>query len=46
MSVVAVWAQVHGAVSLELTGMAGHGTSWDEVYDAVLDAVERSLPTG
>lgn len=46
VSVVAVWAQVHGAVSLELTGMAGHGTSWDEVYDAVLEAVERSLPTG
>ncbi|MFF3028839.1 TetR/AcrR family transcriptional regulator [Microbacterium sp. NPDC057944] len=41
---VTVWAQVHGAVSLELAGVAPEVPDWDAVYDAVVDAVERSFP--
>ena len=37
---VAVWAQVHGVVSLELARVAPEETEWDRVYDTVLDAIE------
>lgn len=39
-----VWAQVHGAVSLELAGVAPPVVPWDSVYGAVVDAVERAFP--
>ncbi len=39
-----VWAQVHGAVSLELAGVAPEVPDWDAVYEAVVDAVERAFP--
>ncbi|ALX66502.1 TetR/AcrR family transcriptional regulator [Microbacterium sp. XT11] len=39
-----VWAQVHGAVSLELAGVASGVADWDAAYTAVLDAVERAFP--
>ncbi|MFE6734490.1 TetR/AcrR family transcriptional regulator [Microbacterium sp. NPDC057650] len=39
-----VWAQVHGAVSLELAAVAPEVDDWEAVYDAVLDAVERAFP--
>lgn len=39
-----VWAQVHGAVSLELAGVAPEAPDWDAVYEAVVDSVERSFP--
>ncbi|WP_350349259.1 TetR/AcrR family transcriptional regulator [Agromyces sp. G08B096] len=39
---VAVWAQVHGAVSLELARVAPHDADWPAVYDAVLDTIEHS----
>ncbi|WP_217183093.1 TetR/AcrR family transcriptional regulator [Streptomyces sp. AC495_CC817] len=39
-----VWAQVHGAVSLELAGVAPEVSDWDAVYEAVVDAVERAFP--
>ncbi|MBO9626583.1 MAG: TetR/AcrR family transcriptional regulator [Microbacterium sp.] len=41
---VTVWAQVHGAVSLELAGVAPEVDDWDAVYVAVVDAVERAFP--
>ncbi|MDR6868963.1 AcrR family transcriptional regulator [Microbacterium resistens] len=40
---VAVWAQVHGAVSLELARVAAPETDWTAVYERVLDAVEASF---
>lgn len=39
-----VWAQVHGAVSLELAGVAPEVVDWDSVYVRVVDAVERAFP--
>lgn len=39
-----VWAQVHGAVSLELADIAPEVPDWDVVYEAVVDSVERSFP--
>jgi len=39
-----VWAQVHGAVSLELASVAPVSVDWDAVYDRVVDAVERAFP--
>ncbi|UJP08794.1 TetR/AcrR family transcriptional regulator [Microbacterium sp. KUDC0406] len=39
-----VWAQVHGAVSLELADVAPQVSDWDALYDAVLDTVERAFP--
>ena len=41
---VTVWAQVHGAVSLELAGVAPEVPDWDAVYEEVVDAVERAFP--
>ncbi|UOQ88370.1 TetR/AcrR family transcriptional regulator [Agromyces endophyticus] len=38
---VAVWAQVHGAVSLEFAGVAPPDADWDAVYATVLDTIER-----
>ncbi len=40
---LAVWAQVHGAVSLEFAGVAGDDVPWDAVYESVLDAIERGF---
>lgn len=39
-----VWAQVHGAVSLEFAGVAPASVPWDAVYEGVVDAVERAFP--
>lgn len=39
-----VWAQVHGAVSLELAAVAPVSVDWDTVYDEVVTAVERAFP--
>ena len=39
-----VWAQVHGAVSLELAGVAPGPVDWDAVYERVVGAVERAFP--
>lgn len=41
---LAVWAQVHGTVSLEFAGVAGSEVEWDAVYDVVLDSIERGFP--
>lgn len=41
---ITVWAQVHGAVALELAGVAPEVADADAVYDAALDAVERAFP--
>jgi AcrR family transcriptional regulator len=43
-STMTVWAQVHGAVSLELADVAPEVDDWDAVYEVVLDAVERAFP--
>lgn len=43
-SALTVWAQVHGAVSLELAGVTPPLAPWDSVYAAVVDAVERAFP--
>ncbi|MBS1673271.1 MAG: TetR/AcrR family transcriptional regulator [Actinobacteria bacterium] len=43
-STLAVWAQVHGAVSLELAGVAPPWISTDVVYAAVLDGVQALHP--
>ncbi len=40
---LAIWAQVHGAVSLEFAGVAGADAPWDAVYDSVLDTIERGF---
>ncbi|MFB4348981.1 TetR/AcrR family transcriptional regulator [Microbacterium sp. CR_7] len=39
-----VWAQVHGAVSLELAAVTPVAVDWDAVYDEVVTAVERAFP--
>lgn len=39
-----VWAQVHGAVSLELAAVAPEVVDWDLVYGSALDAVQRAFP--
>lgn len=39
-----VWAQVHGAVSLELAAVTPVAVDWDAVYDDVVTAVERAFP--
>lgn len=39
-----VWAQVHGAVSLELAAVTPVAVDWDAVYDEVVAAVERAFP--
>lgn len=41
---IAVWAQVHGAVSLELAGITPHHISPDVVYEAVLDGIAAAHP--
>jgi len=41
---VTVWAQVHGAVALELAGVGPEVRDWDALYDSVIDAVERAFP--
>lgn len=43
-STLAVWAQVHGAVGLELAGVAPPWVDADSVYAAVLDAVAELHP--
>lgn len=40
-----VWAQVHGAVALELASVAPEAVDWDDVYEAALDAVQRAFPS-
>ena len=39
-----VWAQVHGAVSLELASVAHGVPDWDALYEAMLDAMDRAFP--
>lgn len=41
---ITVWAQVHGAVALELAAVTPEVPDWDAQYDAVVDAVERAFP--
>lgn len=41
---MAVWAHVHGAVSLELARVVPESIGGDATYDAVLDAIERAYP--
>ena len=43
-STLAVWAQVHGAVSLELAGVAPPWIDTDAVYATVLDAIAAVHP--
>lgn len=43
-STLAVWAQVHGAVGLELAGVAPPWLDADAVYAAVLDAIAAVHP--
>lgn len=43
-SAMTVWAQVHGAVSLELAGVAPDVDDWDAVFDTVVAAVVRAFP--
>jgi AcrR family transcriptional regulator len=40
---IVIWAQVHGAVALELAQAAPGGVDWDAVYAGLLDVIERSL---
>lgn len=42
---LAIWSQVHGAVSMQLTGMQLPDGAWDAVYDAVLDGIDVAYPT-
>ena len=42
--VIATWAQVHGAVSLELSGVVPDIVPADRVYDAVLSSISAALP--
>lgn len=39
-----VWAQVHGAVSLELAAVTPIAVDWDHVYEDIVTAVERAFP--
>ena len=41
MVAVAIWAQVHGLVSLELAQVGPSGADWAAVYTSALDAVAR-----
>lgn len=41
---VTVWAQVHGVVSLELSGATPPGIDWSRIYDHLLDVIDGSLP--
>lgn len=41
---ITVWAQVHGAVGLELAAVTPEIPDWDAQYRAVVDAVERAFP--
>ena len=41
---ITVWAQVHGAVSLELAGVVPVQIDADAVYETVLDTIERAFP--
>ena len=43
VSALGVWAQVHGAVSLEFADVAGPGVPWDAVYTGVLDTIENGF---
>lgn len=40
---VIIWAQVHGAVALELAQVSPPDVDWDAVYAGLLDVIERSL---
>lgn len=41
---VLIWAQVHGALSLELAQAGPPETSWQQIYERLLDQIEASLP--
>lgn len=43
-AVTAIWAQVHGLVSLQLSGLHPGETGWDAAYSLVLDACEAIAP--
>ncbi len=43
-AVTAIWAQVHGLVSLQLSGLHPGETDWDAAYSLVLDACEAIAP--
>nr|WP_235046933.1 WHG domain-containing protein [Arthrobacter nitrophenolicus] len=38
---VAIWAQVHGLMSLELDQMGPPDAPWEDVYRLALDAIGR-----
>lgn len=40
---VRIWAQVHGAVSLELTGMTPPELDWTTIYTAILDQINDAI---
>jgi AcrR family transcriptional regulator len=42
----AVWAGLHGVVSLELKGVGPHSIDWDEVFRVTSDAVLAGLVAG
>lgn len=41
--VLAIWAQVHGAVSLQLAGVMPDGTDWRVVFEAVVATIARDI---
>ncbi|MFK4788747.1 TetR-like C-terminal domain-containing protein [Microbacterium sp. ZW T5_56] len=41
--VLAIWAQVHGAVSLQLAGVMPDGTDWRIVFEAVVATIARDI---
>ncbi|EMY33646.1 TetR family transcriptional regulator [Arthrobacter crystallopoietes BAB-32] len=41
-SVAAIWGQVHGLVSLELSGLGLPGIDWEAAYETALNRIERS----
>ena len=41
---VLIWSQVHGALSLELAQAGPPNTSWQQIYEQLLDQIDASLP--
>lgn len=41
---LAIWSQVHGAVSMQLTGMPLPDDAWEAVYTTVLDGIDAAYP--
>ena len=41
--VLAIWAQVHGAVSLQLAGVMPDGTDWRAAFESVVATIARDL---